>query len=202
VTLAWSPVWVAADNLGGGVTTYTVVPDGGPLSWVGAYPYLDTADASGSYADAAVNTDMPNYYAAQRFAPSGPITSVSVQWQWFVPYRRAYIFLVDLASTSSFGVAFNSPALDTDGSWHTSNYAIPDAALPALNAALARGDLVAMSGSGSQSVAYQVSFIQLTGTGSAIPLRQVQRDDGLGRSTWRGRGGSSVQRSVRQRGYR
>jgi len=34
------------------------------------------------------------------------------------------------------------------------------------------------------------------------PLRQVQRDDGLGRSVARGRGGTSVQASLRQRGYR
>lgn len=34
------------------------------------------------------------------------------------------------------------------------------------------------------------------------PLRQVQRDDGLGRSVMRARGGTSVQTSIRQRGYR
>lgn len=34
------------------------------------------------------------------------------------------------------------------------------------------------------------------------PLRQIQRDDGLGRSVMRARGGSSAQRSIRQRGYR
>jgi len=38
--------------------------------------------------------------------------------------------------------------------------------------------------------------------GGAAPLRQVQRDDGLGRSVARARGGTSVQRSLRQRGYR
>lgn len=38
--------------------------------------------------------------------------------------------------------------------------------------------------------------------GVTPPLRQVQRNDGLGRSTLRGRGASSVQRSIRQRGYR
>lgn len=35
-----------------------------------------------------------------------------------------------------------------------------------------------------------------------IPLRQVQRDDGLGRSVMRARGTHSVQKSIRQRGYR
>ncbi len=34
------------------------------------------------------------------------------------------------------------------------------------------------------------------------PLRQKQRDDGLGRSNVRARGGTSVQHSIRQRGYR
>jgi len=34
------------------------------------------------------------------------------------------------------------------------------------------------------------------------PLRQVQRDDGLGRSVVRARGTHSVQKSIRQRGYR
>lgn len=40
------------------------------------------------------------------------------------------------------------------------------------------------------------------GVSTPPPLRQVQRDDGLGRSTTRARGGTSVQRSIRQRGYR
>jgi hypothetical protein len=35
-----------------------------------------------------------------------------------------------------------------------------------------------------------------------FPLRQVQRDDGLGRSVMRARGTRSVQGSIRQRGYR
>jgi len=37
---------------------------------------------------------------------------------------------------------------------------------------------------------------------STPPLRQVQRDDGLGRSVMRARSTRSVQRSIRQRGYR
>lgn len=40
------------------------------------------------------------------------------------------------------------------------------------------------------------------GAGRLFPLRQVQRNDGLGRSALRARGGTSVQRSIRQRGYR
>lgn len=35
-----------------------------------------------------------------------------------------------------------------------------------------------------------------------LPLRQVQRDDGLGRSVMRARGATSAQMSIRQRGYR
>ena len=38
--------------------------------------------------------------------------------------------------------------------------------------------------------------------GGVPPLRQVQRDDGLGRSVMRARGTHSVQKSIRQRGYR
>ncbi|HEY8881947.1 MAG TPA: hypothetical protein VIM47_00955 [Dermatophilaceae bacterium] len=45
-------------------------------------------------------------------------------------------------------------------------------------------------------------YWKITPAPSAIPLRQVQRDDGLGRSVVRARGTHSVQKSIRQRGYR
>lgn len=49
---------------------------------------------------------------------------------------------------------------------------------------------------------FRVSMIRLVLTGGAVPLRQVQRDDGWGRSVMRARSTHSVQKSIRQRGYR
>ena len=191
--------------------------------WAGAYPYIDTADFGGSYGEArtsyytdfrepAVGSILPAYTAPvgvtvaradiQINMPTpGSHSGIAVRWE---------LFCDDVTAPYNWGVngfpgvvaGWNTFA-DTrifEPDWRTS------ADIPAMLAALATGRMrftVRQQATvGQTDFTFQVSQLRLTLiTPDIPPLRQVQREDGLGRSVMRARSTHSVQKSIRQRGY-
>jgi len=187
-------------------------------NWVGAYPYLDTADTDTSYGevntvglgvayDKYAGSTLPAY-----IAPAG-ITSARVDFQIYVAaldssYNGGRWWMQCLDGTAPWSW-FSSTYTSVVG-WNTyaDTYVFdptsgPAYDLPAMLAALATGNMRFSAVQAQQNVIFQVSQLRLTLISTGVPpLRQVQRNDGLGRSVVRARGGTSVQRSIRQRGYR
>jgi hypothetical protein len=199
---------------------HVATPVTGPgYTWAGAYPYIDTPDLGASYGE--INnfiTGDPGgqwvgYYLPAYTAPAG-VTGARVDFQINTPVLDAYyhgpiwrLACDDLITPWSWG---NNPYPSAVAGWNTfaDTYTFdgsygPEYDLPAMLAALASGNLRFFAMHAQIDVTFQVSQLRLTLISTGIPpLRQVQRDDGLGRSVVRARGGTSIQRSIRQRGYR
>jgi len=178
--------------------------------FVGAWPYLDTVDTDTSYVEFVTRTEFGGGftgYTVPAWTAPGPIigarlemqgkhgaaTDQRVHFQWDGPTAWAHIN-ADWASrrVPNTWELLTEQLLEADD---------VDAQLPLLAADLATGRVeVSASYDGYPSFRPALLFVVIRG--APPPLRQVQRDDGLGRSVVRARGGTSVQRSIRQRGYR
>jgi hypothetical protein len=196
-----------------------IVPTTDPTryTWAGAYPYIDTADEDGSYGE--VNTvglgvDYDKYVGSTLPAYTAPagITSARVDYQIHIAaldalHRGSLWWMRCGDVTAPWNFSHSIPSVV---GWNTfaDTYVFdptsgPSYDLPAMLAALATGSMRLAAVQARQDVIFRVSQLRLTLISSvAPPLRQVQRDDGLGRSVMRARGTRSVQKSIRQRGYR
>ena len=191
-------------------------PETGPgLTWAGAYPYIDTADTDTSYGEVdstvAGLDRYVGYFIPAYVAPAG-IVGARLDFQMYfetidATYHGPQWFMTSDAPAVPW--SWNGgpyPDVDHVG-WNTyADTYLFDPAYGApisdMLAALVTGLMYVSVHQASPATVFKVSQLRLTLISSAAPLRQVQRDDGLGRSVVRARGGTSVQRSIRQRGYR
>jgi len=200
---------------------------GAGRTWVGAYPYIDTADTDTSYGE--INTAITGesvlwdgstlgHLGAMIPAYTAPagVTDARVDLQIYTPdvsggafHGGVWGMHCDDVTSPWDWVGYGPTPSSPIAGWNTwadvpfNNSWGPGSDLPSLLASLATGSMRFSAFQNQAGATFRVSLLRLTLIGAGIPpLRQVQRNDGLGRSTWRGRGVSSVQRSVRQRGYR
>lgn len=158
-------------------------------NWVGAYPYLDTADTDTSYGevnmvglgsgfDKYAGSTLPAY-----IAPAG-ITSARVDLQIYVTagsgsWSGGFYWLDcdDVAAPWSRYNSFFSLGVGWNTFADTWSYD-----LPGLLAALATGNMRFSASRAQQDVVFRVSQLRLTLIGAGIPInQQLQRRDGLGR---------------------
>ena len=191
---------------------------GAGRTWVGSPPYIDTADADTSYGE--VDTLVTGYNAGQWIgfqllpfvAPAG-VTGARIDMQMYFSAvggaNDAEGWLLYCDDGAAWFSQNSHPSFSAAPGWNTfvDTTTFVDADGPgfdlvSLLAALATGNLMLMSYTDQANNTFRTSQLSLTLTGGIPPLRQVQRDDGLGRSAVRARGCTSVQKSIRQRGYR
>jgi hypothetical protein len=176
-------------------------------TWVGAYPYLDTADTDTSYGnwngvgDLGAGVWMGTRLAA--WTPPGTVTGARMEFQGRTTTNsRVHVILQGPTSWRSFPLIARRPI----GVWEsfTDQLDVADDTygfLGRMVTDLAAGAFEVLGNYDGGAFAFSMLRLVVI-TGGVPPLRQVQRDDGLGRSVVRARGGTSVQRSIRQRGYR
>ena len=201
-----------------GVTFFDGVdlPPSAGLTFVGAAPYVDTADGDTSYAQMDPETFpvCTAVYYRTPYVPPGTVASARFDIQVFVPEGDA-----DPATHLSYGtMVIEAPPYDTGFYWNFSawwsfpvgvwaSFSFPlirDSDLPVLLSRLAAGDEIRFKLQPSNSTApCRISMMNLvlTVNDAPLPLRQFQRDDGLVGSTFRHGGGTSRQGSIRQLGY-
>jgi len=178
------------------------------LTLVGSYPYVDTADGDTSYAQTEQNSIAGAHRLAvfyeTPFLPAGTVTAARLDMQVWTPDGFINGSFYDTAAADLYWSPWPASGYPA-GVWTTQSFDITSQ-LALLLSMLASGQQIKFQlkpASEPSSAACRVSYMALvlTVTGTP-PLRQVQRNDGLGRSVMRARGTRSVQKSIRQRGYR